>query len=123
MLIIQYVTCIAVVVAIVAMAVKALKYATAPEHMRWELYPVPHEKGRADYGGSYFEELDWWTKPRQVDRLNELKEMASEILLLKGVFHHNKRVWRWSLPFHLGMYLCVGWLFLLLLGGIFGSAS
>lgn len=118
MLIIQYVTIAGVAVAIFAMILKVVKYATAPEHMRWELYPVPHEKGRAEYGGSYLEELDWWTKPRQVDRINELKEMASEILLLKGVFHHNKRVWRWSLPFHLGLYLSVGWLCLLLLGAI-----
>jgi len=45
-------------------------------------------------------------------------EMLSEILFLKGVFHHNRRVWISSFPFHFGMYLCIGWLLLLLLGGI-----
>ena len=43
-----------------------------PMHVRWELYPVAHEKGRASYGGSYFEEVDWWTKPREVDKLGEV---------------------------------------------------
>ncbi|MFH1688056.1 MAG: hypothetical protein ABIE70_11135 [bacterium] len=114
----QYVTIGAVAVALVAMIIKALRYAKAPEGMRWELYPVPHEKGRAEYGGSYLEELDWWTKPRQTDRLNELKEMLSEIILLKGVFHHNKRVWISSFPFHLGMYFSIAWLALLLVGAI-----
>lgn len=123
MLAIQYITLIAVAVAIVAMIIKALRYATAPESMRWELYPVPHEKGRADYGGSYLEELDWWTKPRHSDTLNELKEMFSEIVLLQGVRHHNKRVWRSSFPFHFGLYLTIGWLVLLLAGGILQRAG
>jgi nitrate reductase gamma subunit len=123
MLGIQILTLICVLVAVIAMAAKALRYATAPEHMRWELYPVPHEKGRAEYGGSYLEELNWWTKPRHKDTLNELKEMAAEVLLLKGVYHHNRRVWISSLPFHGGLYLCIGWLLLLLTGAILQMAG
>ncbi|MCK5124646.1 MAG: nitrate reductase gamma subunit [candidate division Zixibacteria bacterium] len=115
---IQLVTYAAVAIGLVAITVKVFRYATVPESMRWELYPVPHEKGRAEYGGSYLEELDWWTKPRKKDMLNELKEMAQEILLLKGIFHHNKTVWTWSLPFHLGMYIGIGWLVLLIAGAI-----
>lgn len=38
---------------------KAIKIATAPVHLRWELYPVAHEKGKAHYGGSYLEEFEW----------------------------------------------------------------
>jgi len=106
-----------VAVSILAIIGKVLRYMKAPQHMRWELYPVPHEKGRAEYGGSYLEELDWWTKPRESDKFNELKEMAEEIILLKGVFKHNRRVWGSSFPFHFGMYLLIGWLVLL-----FGSA-
>jgi len=123
MTVVQYVTIISVLVAVIAMIIKALRYATAPQSMRWELYPVPHEKGRAEYGGSYLEELDWWTKPRHRDLFNELKEMAAEVILLKGVFRHNKRVWRSSMPFHFGLYLCVGWLGLLLLGAIMEVAG
>jgi nitrate reductase gamma subunit len=114
----QIVTYAAVAIAVLAMLAKAVRYLRAPEHFRWELYPVPHEKGRAEYGGSYLEELDWWTQPRHSDKFNELKEMMSEIILLKGVYHHNKRVWMSSFPFHFGMYLCIGWLALLLVGAV-----
>lgn len=121
MLAIQIFTCIAVAISIIAILLKLVKYATAPTHFRWELYPVPHEKGRAEYGGSYLEELNWWTKQRHSDRIKELKEMASEILFLKGVYRYNRRVWISSLPFHLGLYLCICWLALLFLGA-FGFA-
>ncbi len=119
MLTAQVITYFAIGIAIIAMIVKALRYMKAPEHMRWELYPVPHEKGKAEYGGSYLEEYDWWKKPREKDIINELKEMAEEVILLKGVYNGNKTVWISSFPFHLGMYITIGWLFLLLLGGIF----
>ena len=76
---VQYATYVAMAVSILAMLVKAFRYIKAPEHFRWELYPVPHEKGRADYGGSYLEELDWWTKARQSDKFRELSEMLQEI--------------------------------------------
>ena len=118
MMVIQLITYASVFIAIAAMIIKAMRYARAPEHFRWELYPVPHEKGRAEYGGSYLEELDWWTKPRHSDMLKEIKEMMAEIFFLKGVFHHNRRVWTSSFPFHFGLYLCIGWLVLLLGGGI-----
>ena len=42
---------------------KAVKYATMPIHLRWELYPVAHETERT-YGGSYFEDLDWSWRAR-----------------------------------------------------------
>ena len=114
----QILTYVAVFGAFFAVLAKALRYLRAPEHFRWELYPVPHEKGRADYGGSYLEELDWWKKPPQVDRVRELKEMIAEVILLKGVFHHNRKLWTFSFPFHLGMYICIAWLSLLLGGAI-----
>ena len=33
----------------------AYRLAKMPVHLRWDLYPIPHEKGRAHYGGSYFD--------------------------------------------------------------------
>jgi len=123
MTIVQLVSYISFAVAVLAMIAKALRYIRAPEHFRWELYPVPHEKGRAGYGGSYLEELDWWSKPRENDMFREIKEMMQEIVLLKGVFHHNKKVWRSSFPFHFGLYLSIGWLLLLLLGSILNSVG
>jgi nitrate reductase gamma subunit len=118
MLAIQVITYISVAIAAIAVIAKVVGYATAPLGMRWELYPVPHEKGKAEYGGSYVEELDWWTKPRESDMVNEIKEMLSEIILLKGVYHNNKKLWVRSFPFHMGLYLSCGWLGLLLIGSI-----
>ena len=123
MILIQLMTYASLLIAAIAIIAKVLRYATAPEHFRWELYPVPHERGRADYGGSFLEELDWWSKPRKPDKLRELKEMMEEVLLLKGVFRHNRKVWNFSLPFHLGMYLCIGWLALLLIGSLLDLAG
>lgn len=123
MQLVQIISYAAVAVGFLAMIAKAWRYINAPEHFRWELYPVPHERGRADYGGSYLEELDWWSKPRHSDLVREIMEMAQEILLLKGVFRHNKKVWVFSMPFHLGMYVGIGWLGLLLIGAVVESAG
>jgi len=100
-----------------ALIVRGVRYARQPVHLRWELYPVAHEKGRARYGGSHFEEPEHWARPRRVDRLGETRAMAAEIFLLAGVRHHNPRLWWWSWPFHAGVYLVIVWLVLLLGAG------
>ena len=84
---------------------KARKIAGLPPHLRWELAPVPHEKGKGHYGGSYLEEYEWWTKPREKSLVDEVIYMLKEIFLLKGVFEHNKKMWYFSFPFHIGLYL------------------
>jgi len=85
---------------------RALKYFRAPEHVRWDLYPVAHEPGR-DHGGSYLENKDWWTKPRPKSHWGEVEFMFEEIVLLRGVRVNNKKLWWGSLPFHWGLYLLV----------------
>lgn len=86
-------------------------------HLRWELYPVPHEKGRAHYGGSYFEEPNWWTKPAQRSFLGEAKEMAKEIFGIKTLFRNNRSLWYFSYPFHIGLYLLTVFAVLIFIGG------
>ena len=86
-------------------AYRAYRYASAPPHLRWDLYPVAHEPN--DYGGSYLEEKDWWTKPRKSSLLGEVVVMGEEILFLAGVWKHNRRLWWGSFPFHWGFYLMV----------------
>ncbi len=103
---------------VVAVVWRGLRYARAPVHLRWELYPVAHERGRADYGGSSFEEPDWWRHARRPDHAAAVRAMAAEILLLAGVRHHNPGLWRRSWPFHLGLYLLIVWLFLLAAWGL-----
>jgi len=108
---------------ILAILIRFIRISRLPIHLRWELYPVAHEKGRASYGGSYLEESDWWTKPRKSSHIGELKVMIPEILLLAGVWEHNRKQWFCSFPFHFGLYLLVGLILLLLAGGIATAAG
>lgn len=102
------------VVLVIGIIARALKYARAPMHLRWELYPVPHEKGR-DHGGSYYEELDWWTHRRETSMGSELKAMLEEMLLIRSLWRHNRPQWFASFPFHIGLYVLVGFIVLLAL--------
>jgi nitrate reductase gamma subunit len=89
--------------------VRAYRYATTPVHLRWELYPVPHEEAhRVAHGGSYFESTDWWTKPAHFNLWGELKFMIPEMLFLKGLWEFNRKMWFRSFPFHFGLYVLVG---------------
>jgi nitrate reductase gamma subunit len=88
--------------------------------VRWELYPVKHEEGKkAEYGGSYMEEINWWEKEKKRSLYNEFKYMVPEILLLRGLREENPRLWNLSFPFHFGLYLLIGTLVLLVLGAFF----
>jgi nitrate reductase gamma subunit len=117
------VTYLSIAVFLIAVISRFVKFATMPIHVRWELYPVAHEKGKASYGGSYLEEPDWWTKKREKSHLGELKVMIPEILLLAGVWEHNKAQWLRSFPFHMGLYLIVLLIVLLFIGGIAVAAG
>lgn len=80
-----------------------------PVHLRWELYPVPHEPTvKYLHGGSYMEDSDWWLKNRKINKLGNLLVMLPEIFFMKGVAEGNKVLWFWSLMLHWGLYLFVG---------------
>jgi nitrate reductase gamma subunit len=104
---------------IIGTALKAFKISEMPVHLRWDLYPIPHEKGREHYGGSYYEETDWWTKPRNVSLVSEIKEMGREILAIQSLFRKNRQMWYFSFPFHIGLYLLTAFAGLLFLGAGF----
>lgn len=111
---------IGLVVFFILVIIKGWKIATAPVHLRWELYPVAHEKGKASYGGSYLEEFEWWNKPLKKDLLGEIWTMFQEIVFLKGVWEHNRPLWIGSAPFHYALYLYIVLTLLTFLGLIFG---
>ena len=92
---------------------RIIKYSSMPIHLRWELYPVAHESGKYKYGGSYFEEPEWWNKENKKNHLAEFWVMFEEIFFLKGVYDHNKKLWFFSFPFHLGLYLITATFFLI----------
>ena len=89
---------------VLAVAARSWRIARLPLHLRWELYPVAHEK-RASYGGSYYEDVDWWKKPRERSLLAEVKAMFMEIVFLVALKEHNPKMWKRSFPFHFGLYL------------------
>lgn len=113
----------AVLFFVIAIVAKTVKIARMPIHLRWDLYPVPHEKGKGAYGGSYFEEIDWWTKPKNFSYSSELKEMGKEILFIQSLFRHNRSLWLFSFPFHFGMYCLIVHGVLLLIGAILMAAG
>ncbi len=107
------------IIGAVAAGVRIYRQVKLPLHLRWELYPVKHEAGnKAQYGGSYMEEPNWWEKERRRSLVNELRYMVPEILLLRGLYQGNRGLWNVSYPFHLSLYLLLGTLFLLVLGAI-----
>ncbi len=113
---------VAVLVFMVGCVGRVLQYARAPIHLRWELYPVPHEAPeRVAHGGSYFEQGDWWKKGRHQNLAGELSFMIPEMLLLKGLWEYNRKLWYRSFPFHAGLYLLIGAAFLSALGAVLGG--
>jgi nitrate reductase gamma subunit len=92
-----------------AVGVRAYRIFSMPPHLRWELYPVAHDKN-ASYGGSYLEELNWWEKPRYNSFLGMLKGMIPEMIFIKALFVHNRPLWYRSFPFHFGLYILIGFL-------------
>jgi nitrate reductase gamma subunit len=115
-----YLTCyLAALVFVLACLVRMAVYARLPLHLRWELYPVPHEEpARVKHGGSRFEVLDSWARPTRFNLMGELKFMIPEMLLLKGLYEFNRKLWYRSFPFHFGLYLLAGTIGLLLAAAI-----
>ncbi len=115
---------VAILIFLVATIYRVVRVASTPVHLRWELYPVPHEGGKkAKYGGSYFEETDWWTKARHSSMISELRVMIPEILFLKAVWEHNRSLWFWSWGFHFGLYLAVGVAGLSVVSALLGATT
>lgn len=89
--------------------IKIKKYIKdTPLHVRWEIYPIPHEGARAKHGGSYMEETEWWTKKRQIHHGDDLIALLKEVLFLESTFHHNRPLWYRTYPFHVGLYMLMG---------------
>ncbi len=102
---------LSVLIFVVACFARGLKIARTPMHLRWELQPVPHERP----GKSMFEQVDWWEHSRDKNHFGELGIMIPEILLLKGVWEHNRGLWFPSWALHFGLYLLIGNMALILL--------
>jgi len=96
---------------------KAYQFAKMPMHGRMELYPVPKEKG-FEHGGSFYEEVSWWSKPHEISHVRELVEMVKEILFIKTLFENQRPFWWISYALHLGIYFLMAWTILLVIGAV-----
>lgn len=95
----------AVAVFVAGNAYRVWRMAAMPAHLRWELYPIPRGPAeRQRYGGSYFEDSEWWTKPLESGVRSEATFIAQEVLFQKSVWKHNRALWPWSWLLHAGLY-------------------
>lgn len=100
-----------------------LKFSKLSKHARFDLYPIPKEGGgRGAYGGSYFEETEWWTKERQLDHAAETKDVMKEMLFIRKLFIHQRSLWTPSFLFHAGIYIMFGWSVLLVIAAFWHPA-
>jgi nitrate reductase gamma subunit len=91
-----------------------IKYLKMPRHLRWDLYPVPHQGPE----GSKYQKVDFGKMKTHISLVHELKEMIQEILFMKKAYINNPKVWVGSFPLHAGLYLGITWLCLLFAGGL-----
>ena len=119
MSILMYILCYLALFASVAITLmKIVGYLKKPDHLRWELYPVPHETdGRAAYGGSYMEKTEWWKSKQQSSFIGTLLGFLKEATIMHASFEHNRCLWYRTYPFHLGIYVLAGSLALSILCG------
>jgi nitrate reductase gamma subunit len=91
-----------------------IKYAKLPRHLRWDLYPVPHQGPE----GSKYQKVDFGKMKPHISLFHELKEMSLEMLFIKKIFINKPTVWAGSFPLHAGLYLGIVWLILLIAGAL-----
>ncbi len=116
--VIQIVTYVLGLVFIAGFISKFVKYSKMPKHLRWELYPIAGETKRP-WGGSYLEEPEWWKKPQEEKSLlGELRFMGKEVFFFREYYIKNRSLWYIVYPFHLGVFLFVGFFALLIIGAL-----
>jgi nitrate reductase gamma subunit len=87
---------------------RIVRIARMPAHLRWELYPMPKgTRTQQRYGGSYFEQTEWWSKPRERSWPGELAYIVREVFCFKTLWQGNRRLWLWSWLLHIGLYSLV----------------
>jgi nitrate reductase gamma subunit len=109
----------AAIIFLAAIVYRVAAIARLPVHLRWELAPIPHEKGKGGYGGSYLEEFEWWRQPRRSSIIAPMIYMLREIFLLKGIWKNNRSLWPLSFSLHTGIYLLIITFLLQVLNAVF----
>jgi nitrate reductase gamma subunit len=87
--------------------IKIVKCASAPLHLRWELY----------YGSSVYESPGGWKKIN-LSGWRKLRRLFPDIFLLREYFRQNIKFWIFLSLFHAGLYLLILWHVWLLLAAL-----
>jgi len=116
------ITMFAYVFVVTAYYVKVQKYFKMPQNLRWELYPVIHEENYR-YGGSYFEEVEFWRKNRNKNYLRSIMTLVRRYLAMGSYFEKKPRYWLGLYPWHMGFLLIVLFDGLILFDAIFMKAA
>lgn len=86
--------------------IKVIAWLKMPTHIRWDLYPVIHEENYR-YGGSYYEQQDWWTKPRHKNTGRSLWYSLKDNFYMGEYYKRNRLYWLFLLPWHLGFIFII----------------
>jgi nitrate reductase gamma subunit len=85
-------------------------------HLRCDLYPAPQSK---PYGGSRYEEVEWWKKEIRKPYSGILKAFIGFALINRRKMSLQPCHWLATFLFHLGIFLHVLWLLIMLLSALF----
>lgn len=88
---------ISIIVFIVGTLYRVVKWFREPLQLRWEIYPVPHHHG---------------------GKIGELKEVLKEMIFIVRVWRGRRELWLFTWIFHIGLYLAILFLALVVIGGI-----
>jgi hypothetical protein len=100
-----------------AYTVKIVKYLRLPTHLRWELYPVIHENAY-HYGGSRFENREWWLSPRPRRLFRALKYLLKDYLYFETYLKKDMTYWFFLYLSHVGFILLMFFQGVTILGAI-----
>jgi nitrate reductase gamma subunit len=98
-------------------AAKIVKFLKLPRHIRWDLYPIPHEENYL-YGGSYYEKQEWWNRPRRRRRMRDFLSLLKDNFLLDRYYTGNRTYWLALYPWHLGFILIISFHIFCFLGAL-----
>jgi nitrate reductase gamma subunit len=99
-------TYVAYVFIVVMYTVKARAWLRMPPHIRWDLYPVIHEE-HYQYGGSYYEQQEWWKKPRPRHAWRSLFYALKDNFYMGEYYERHRSYWLFLLPWHLGFIFII----------------
>lgn len=87
-------------------SIKLIKYLRLPLHLRSEVYPmIPGDHTSKER--SYYEDPDWWTRPRRHNLLQRVWFLFSDYFLLREYFRRDKSYWFFLYPWHIGFIFII----------------